>query len=115
MQRKEMLQDYQDLLSEVRYVSAKMFKTGYYLQHSELYSALTQLGYYLATTCEQEIKYYVLARNKQGDWAPLYLTEHLLTFNGTTKGYTLSQIKEYLGDYDILLNSGIIKLKEVNE
>lgn len=115
MKRKEMLQDYKELLKKVRLVSAKMFKTGYYLPDSELYSVLTQLSYYLEATCNQEIEYYVLARNEQGDWLPLYLTEHLVTFNDKTKGYTLSQIKKYLRDYEILLKANIIKLEEVGK
>lgn len=115
MERKEMLKDYKELLSKVRRVSAKMFKTGYYVPDGELYSALTQLDYYLDSTCKEEIKYYVLARSENGVWLPLYLTNHLVTFSNVIKGYTLNQIKEYLGDYDTLLKAGIIKLQEVDK
>lgn len=115
MERKEIIQDYKELLNKVRYLSAKMFEGGYYVPDNEIYIALSQLEYYLQSTCEQEIKYYVLARSENGAWLPLYLSEHLVTFNNKIKGYTINQIREFLGDYDILVKANIIKLKEVDE
>lgn len=116
MERKELLKRYHKLLNTVNWLEGVITKYGYADKDSNIASSLRILSYDLDSTLRQEIKYCVLARDEHGGWSPLYLSDHLITFNSNKiKGYTLKQIIEYLRDYEILIKAGIIKLKEVNE
>lgn len=116
MERKELLKKYHGLLNDVNWLQGVIAKYGYADKDNNIASSLRILSYDLDNTLSQEIKYCVLARDEQGDWSPLYLSDHLITFNSNKiKGYTLKQIIGYLRDYEILIKSGIIKLKEVDE
>lgn len=116
MERKELLKRYHKLLNTVNWLRGVITKYGYDAKDTNIASSLRILSNDLDNTLSEEIKYCVLARDDQGNWLPLYLSEHLITFNSNKiKGYTLKQIIEYLSDYEILIKAGIIKLKEVDE
>lgn len=116
MQRKELLKEYKELLNKVNWLKGVIAKYGFSARDSNINSSLCSLSYDLNNTLNQEVNYYVLSRNENGEWKPISLSEHLISFSKKEFSvYTIDQINEYLTDYKTLEKAGIIKLKEVDE
>ena len=93
MERKELLKRYRKLLNTVNWLEGVITKYGYADNDNNIASSLRILSYDLDSTLSQEIKYCVLARDEHGGWSPLYLSDHLITFNSNKiKGYSFSGV-----------------------